>query len=84
MGELDFASARTVAARVRAKEVSPVEVLDHCLARVDALNDADQCGDLAQRRSGPGESRRKMATSWCTPIRTTCRRFSAFPSRSRT
>jgi amidase len=40
MGELDFASARTVAARVRAKEVSPVEVLDHCLARVDALNDA--------------------------------------------
>ena len=39
MGELDFATSRSVAARIRAKEVSPLEVLDHYLARVDALND---------------------------------------------
>ncbi len=60
MGELDFATARTVAAKVRIKEVSPVEVLDHYLARVDALNGAvnaviwrndDQARDTARRKA---------------------------------
>jgi amidase len=36
---MDLSSALSVAAAIRAKEVSPVEVLDACLARVDAVND---------------------------------------------
>ncbi|MHB8293720.1 MAG: amidase [Acidimicrobiales bacterium] len=32
-------SARKTAAAIRSREISPVEVLDACLARVDALND---------------------------------------------
>ncbi|MGZ6827526.1 MAG: amidase family protein, partial [Mycobacteriales bacterium] len=36
---MDLTSALSVAAAIRAKEVSPVEVLDACLAQVDALND---------------------------------------------
>jgi amidase len=34
----EFASALDVAAAIRAREVSPLEVLDECLARVDARN----------------------------------------------
>jgi amidase len=33
-----FTSALSLAAKIRAKELSPLEVLDACLARVDALN----------------------------------------------
>jgi amidase len=36
---MDLSSALTVAAAIKAKEVSPLEVLDACLARVDAVND---------------------------------------------
>jgi amidase len=36
---MDLSSALSVAAAIRAKEVSPLEVLDACLARVDAVND---------------------------------------------
>ena len=36
---MDLSSALSVAAAIRAKEVSPVEVLDACLARVDEVND---------------------------------------------
>jgi amidase len=35
---VDLSSALSVAAAIRAKEVSPVEVLDACLARVDEVN----------------------------------------------
>lgn len=39
-GDFDtFQTARAVAAAIRAREVSPLEVLDACLARVDAVND---------------------------------------------
>lgn len=38
MGDLLYATARTVAAAIRAREVSPTEVLDACLARVDAVD----------------------------------------------
>jgi amidase len=60
MGELDFATARTVAAKIRAKDVSPVEVLDHYLARVEALNgrfnaivwrNDEQARDAARRKA---------------------------------
>jgi amidase len=60
MRELDFATARSVAARIRTKEVSPVEVLDHCLARVDALDgpinaviwrNDDQAREVARRKT---------------------------------
>ncbi len=34
-----FTSARATAAAIRSREVSPLEVLDACLARVDAVND---------------------------------------------
>ena len=36
---MDLSDALSVAAAIRAKEVSPVEVLDACLARVDEVND---------------------------------------------
>ena len=36
---MDVSSALSVAAAIRSKEISPVEVLDACLARVDAVND---------------------------------------------
>lgn len=36
---VDLASALSVAAAIRSREVSPLEVLDACLARVDAVND---------------------------------------------
>ncbi|MEO6204780.1 MAG: hypothetical protein ABIO67_05285 [Mycobacteriales bacterium] len=36
---MDLSSALSVAAAIRAKEVSPTEVLDACLARVDEVND---------------------------------------------
>jgi amidase len=36
---MDLSSALSVAAAIRGKEVSPLEVLDACLARVDAVND---------------------------------------------
>jgi amidase len=35
-----FQTARATAAAIRRREVSPLEVLDACLARVDAVNDA--------------------------------------------
>ncbi len=39
-GDFDtFQTARATAAAIRAREVSPVEVLDACLARVDAVDD---------------------------------------------
>ena len=36
---MDLSSALSVAAAIRAKQVSPLEVLDACLARVDETND---------------------------------------------
>ncbi|HTT90534.1 MAG TPA: amidase [Acidimicrobiales bacterium] len=40
-GDFDtFQTARATAAAIRAREVSPLEVLDACLARVDAVNDS--------------------------------------------
>jgi amidase len=36
---MDLSSALTTAAAIRSKEVSPLEVLDACLARVDQVND---------------------------------------------
>ncbi len=36
---MDLTSALTTAAAIRAKEVSPLEVLDACLSRVDEVND---------------------------------------------
>ena len=39
-GDFDtFQTARATAAAIKARQVSPVEVLDACLARVDAVND---------------------------------------------
>jgi amidase len=39
-GQFDtFQTARATAAAIKAREVSPLEVLDACLARVDAVND---------------------------------------------
>jgi amidase len=35
----DLTSARALAAAIRTREVSPLEVLDACLARIDAVND---------------------------------------------
>ncbi len=60
MGDLDFATGRSVAAKVRAREVSPLEVLDHYLAQVDALNGTinaviwrndDQAREVARRQA---------------------------------
>jgi len=36
---VDLSSASGVAAAIRSREVSPVEVLDACLARIDSVND---------------------------------------------
>ena len=38
--DLDFASAEPLAARIRAKEISPLELMEHTLARIEALNPA--------------------------------------------
>ena len=38
MSELDFATAEALAEMIRAKQLSPVELMDHTLARVEALN----------------------------------------------
>ena len=37
--EITYRSARQLAAEIRAKKISPVEVLDACLARVDEVDD---------------------------------------------
>ena len=36
---VDLSSASRLAAAIRSREISPVEVLDACLARIDAVND---------------------------------------------
>ena len=56
MGELVFASASEIARRVRAREVSAVEVVRAHLARLDAVNPAlnavvTRCDDLALERA---------------------------------
>ena len=39
MGDIHtYATARQIAAAIRSRQVSPVEVLDACLARIDAVN----------------------------------------------
>ena len=50
----EHASAIDTAAAIRAKEVSPLEVLEATLARIDAREPRPQRRDLAQRRRGPG------------------------------
>jgi len=41
--ELAYTSASELAARIRSKEISPVEVMENCLARIDEVNPALNC-----------------------------------------
>lgn len=41
--ELAYTSATELAARIRSKEISPVEVMENCLARIDEVNPELNC-----------------------------------------
>ena len=64
--ELAYMSAADLARRIRARELSPVEVVDACLARIEARNpsitalvfvDADGCSRARSGGRAEGDGR---------------------------
>ena len=64
--DLLFRSARALAAAIRAKEVSPLEVLDATLARVDEVN--DRLNAVIWRDDDAARARARQATDALTTV----------------
>ncbi len=76
-----FTPALELAAALRSREVSAVELLDACLAEVDRLN--PELNEVTWRNDAGGARRRGRRPTAASPTATT-RRSSASRSRSRT
>ena len=83
LSELAFTSAIDLAARIRTKDVSPVEVVDGLLERIERLNPTLNAFCLGARRRGharrPARPRQPSSAATSLGRSTACRS----PSRTR-
>ena len=74
--ELSFTPVAELAARIRNKELSPVEVMENCLARIDEVNPALDCfffvfADAAMAQTRKAEAaplRADVGIVWTTEV----------------